>query len=408
MTAPSLPDRILLDDPAPLLGWIASDPREADFDRVDVCEVWGLVAIATLARSQAPMLALRETVGRTGASRFAHALGLGEVAAGSPPIRAAEPARTVKLTRLSDFSAVEPAAFQISRLLIGEEDEDTRKAISYVLVELLRNVLQHSQDRLGAVVAAQVGQRSSGRSGVQIAVGDAGIGIFRALSGMHPDLASAEAALERSLWPHLSGSFPMGLTGSPSQSNAGLGLFFISEIAKLEMGKLVISSRGATLVLEGGEEGDQHSFRFLQPPGLGFPGTLVAFEIPLGAVADYKGMMETIQERAKQRQPGREVHRWLRFEPAPAGVPPLLVSYICENTLAAAEKAHDLEPRLFRREPVALDFRNIEICTQSFLHALLYGPLRIAWARQAPIYVANAAPAVRSGLQFLESYALGG
>ena len=106
--------------------------------------------------------------------------------------------------------------------------------------------------------------------------------------------------------------------------------------------------------------------------------------------------------------PGREVHRWLKFEAPPVGVSPLLVSYICEDTQAAIQTAQDLEPRVFRRDPVALDFRNIEICTQSFLHALLYGPLRIAWARQAPIYVTNAAPAVRSGLEFLESYAPGG
>ncbi len=407
--SPPVPDRILLDDPGLLLRWIASDPAELDFDRIDVCEIWGLVALATLGRRERGTLSIRETIGETGASRFAHALGLDEVVAGTPPIQVAEPERTVKLTRLRDFSAIEPAANQISRLLIARDDlADTRKAVSYVLVELLRNVLQHSQDDLGAVVAAQVRQRGSDRSGVQIAVGDAGIGIFKALAGMHPDLQSPEAALERALWPHLSGSFERGLTGSPSQSNAGLGLFFISEIAKLELGKLMISSRGATLILEGGEEPDQHGFRFLQPTGLGFPGTLVAFEIPLGEIADYEGLMGTIQRRAQERQPKRQVHHWLRFEAPPPTISPLLVRFICENTQAASETARELEPRLFRRDPVALDFRNIEICTQSFLHALLYAPLRLAWARQAPIYIVNAAPAVRSGLEFLESYALGG
>ncbi|MBI5495715.1 MAG: hypothetical protein HY904_11890 [Deltaproteobacteria bacterium] len=42
------------------------------------------------------------------------------------------------------------------------------------------------------------------------------------------------------------------------------------------------------------------------------------------------------------------------------------------------------------------------------LHALLFEPLRFAWAAQAPIHVINAEPAVKAGLDFLERYALGG
>ncbi len=409
MTTAVPPNRILLEDPAPLLRWLDGKPGAIDLDQVDVSEIWGLVALATLGRHEHPALSAEPTRGVTGASRFAHALGFHEVIEGSPPIEPAEPARTVKLSRLRDFAAIEPAASKISRLVIADDPfEDTRRAVGYVLVELLRNVLQHSQDPLGAVVAAQVGAHS-GRSWVQVAVGDAGIGIFEALRGMHPSLDSARAALERALWPHLSGAFEQGMTGSPTQSNAGLGLFFISEIAKLERGKLVIASRGATLLLEGGEEPEQHTFRFLEPEGLGFPGTLVAFEMPLGEVADYGRLMETIQARAKERQPKRNVHRWFTFATPPVDLRPFLVSYTSENTQAASEfSARELEPRLFRRESVALDFRNIDICTQSYLHALLYAALRVAWARQVPIYVVNAAPAVRSGLEFLESYALGG
>ncbi len=403
------PRRIVLEEPAPLLRWLDGGPEEVDLDRIELSEIWGLVALATLGRRERASLVPARTRGETGASRFAHAVGFGDVIEGSPAIEAAQPARTVRLARLRDFVAIEPAAGRISRLIISDPQfEETRRAVYYVLVELLRNVLQHSQDPLGAVVAAQVDWRGQ-RDRVQIAVGDAGIGIFAAMKGMHRSLDSAQAAIERALWPHISGAFEQGWTGSPNQSNAGLGLFFISEIAKLELGKLVIASRGATLVLEGGEEPDQPTFRFVEPKGLGFPGTLVAFEMPVGEVADYGGLMEAIQARAKERQPRRVVHRWFTFDPPPPTVRVFLVSYASENTQAAAEfSERELEPRLFRRESVALDFRNIDICTQSYLHALLYAALRVAWARQAPIYVVHAAPAVRSGLEFLESYALGG
>ena len=55
-----------------------------------------------------------------------------------------------------------------------------------------------------------------------------------------------------------------------------------------------------------------------------------------------------------------------------------------------------------------LDFRGMRFCTQSYLHALLFEALRLAWAKRVPIYVANVEPAVRSGLELLEDYALGG
>ncbi len=55
-----------------------------------------------------------------------------------------------------------------------------------------------------------------------------------------------------------------------------------------------------------------------------------------------------------------------------------------------------------------LNFDGIDVCTQSYVHALLFEPLRVAWALKVPVYVKNAAPAVRSTLSLLENYALAG
>ena len=134
-----------------------------------------------------------------------------------------------------------------------------------------------------------------------------------------------------------------------------------------------------------------------------------AFEMPLGSVADYNAVIATITERAAERTPRRVTHRWLTYDAAPDGVPPLLVHRIAEDTVEAHKAAREtLEPRLVKREPVALDFRDVELCTQSFLHALLYEPLRLAWALQVPVFVTNARPGVRTGLSLVENYALGG
>ncbi|WP_414640927.1 ATP-binding protein [Archangium sp.] len=275
-------------------------------------------------------------------------------------------------------------------------------------MELLRNVVQHSHAPKGGVVHAELWNEESGRPMLQLAVADAGIGIPASLRTLHPNLSDAEAALEKSLWPHISGTFEEGLTGT--QQNAGMGLFFIAEMAKLTGGTLLIATRGATLLLSGwvDEEGN-HALRFIEPRGVGFPGTLVVFELPVGGVVDYPALIETIKERAKARTPQRAVHRWVRFDPAPPEATVFEIQKQAENTPAAIQLAqNEITPRILRREPIVLDFSGLRILTQSYLHSLLFEPLRLAWALRTPIHVRNVEPAVRSNLELLENYALAG
>jgi hypothetical protein len=65
-------------------------------------------------------------------------------------------------------------------------------------------------------------------------------------------------------------------------------------------------------------------------------------------------------------------------------------------------------PAIVQKRAVELDFTGLDLCTQSWLHALLYEPVRVAWALRSPIHVVGAQPAVQEGLRFLEAYALGG
>jgi hypothetical protein len=181
-------------------------------------------------------------------------------------------------------------------------------------------------------------------------------------------------------------------------------------MAKLTGGTLLIATRGATLQLAGwvDEEGN-HSLRFIEPRGVGFPGTLVVFELPVGGVVDYPALIDRIKERAKERTPQRSIHRWIRFDPAPAEATVFQVQKQAENTPAAIQLSQsEITPRILRREPIVLDFSGLRILTQSYLHSLLFEPLRLAWALRTPIYVTNVEPAVRSNLELLENYALAG
>ena len=401
-------EAITFDSPIDFLTWCASNWGQQpalDLNELMFCDVWALAALACLTF---PERTRRPRVVHEGAGpvvRFAHAVGMQAIAGGGAPTLH-EPSRTVKLTRVMKREEIERTAQRMSELLIsGEENRDARLAARYVLVELLRNVVQHSQDPLGAVAAAQrmgTDQRRR-RPMIQLVVADAGIGIPSHLQRKHPHITDYRQALERALLPHISGTFEEGLTGS--FENAGLGLYMITELARQTRGSLLIATTGAALVVTP----ESPSPRFLGPLGIGFPGTLVAVELPSDEIQDYESLMKSVLQKAEERTPKRATDRWLSFSPAEAGAVRIAVESAREETLAAAAIATEqIMPAIVQKRPVELDFTGLDLCTQSWLHALLYEPVRVAWALRAPIHIVGAQPAVQEGLRFLEAYALGG
>lgn len=386
-----------LDDAGDALRWLQS-PHALRLDDVDGAGVYVLVALATLARQSGAQR--REVIVGAGPfSRFAQALGFEDVVAGVEGHGAREPHRTVELTHLRWDARVDPVGVSIARLMSGASNGQTFDGLKHVVVELLRNAAQHSGDKGGAVVAAQVSEQG-GVPWVQVAVGDAGIGVYQHLSYFHRDLTSVQEALEKALHPHYSGAFAEGQSGT--DENAGLGLFVTSELAKVTGGRLLLASRGDALLVRA-----QQQPQFLDHGG--FPGTLVAFECPLLALRDFSTLFAEIIAKAEARTPKRASSGVVSFDEAPPAVLRLLVQVASEDTVEARRYAAEtLIPRLIEGESFLLDFRGWEVCSQSYLHALLYKTIRMAWASQKKIYVTNAAPAVKSGILWVESYALGG
>lgn len=399
------------DRPEPFLTWVSADwdtLPALDLGRLRYLDPWALVALGSLRLEERTRRPPLQREGEGGAGKFARALGLDALARGHEP-PAEEPGRTVRLTHVRKPGEIEPMAERMASLVIGDpRSEDMRLAIRYVLVELFRNVLQHSRDPLGAVAAAQFmgPAQHRNRPMIQLAVADAGVGIPRSLHRAHPALVDYRQALERALLPHVSGTFAEGLTGS--FENAGLGLYIISEMARQTGGRLLIATTGAALVLQ--SDGESASPRFLQPLGTGYPGTLVAFEIPTDAVQDYRALINSILHKALERTPKRAADRWLSFSPAAEAAAERVGLWpLRENTPEAIAVAKaKIRPALLDGRPVELDFDRLDLCTQSWLHALLFEPIRLAWAMRVSIHIVNADPAVCEGLRFLEAYALGG
>jgi len=98
--------------------------------------------------------------------------------------------------------------------------------IRYVVSELGRNVLEHSQSPVGGFVCAQYYKN---QKRIAIGMADAGIGIASAIRHSHK-AASERTALKLALTPGISGATPK-IGGN--ETNAGAGLFFIRSIAKV-------------------------------------------------------------------------------------------------------------------------------------------------------------------------------
>jgi len=401
-----LPERLALASPEAFLGPVSAAPWfYLDLDDLAGVELWVLVALCALSRRQRPDDERCDVLHRSksAAGRFAHALGFDSAKDGQTAPKAVDLSRTVPIHRVTFGQSAEKSARALAALAIPDDaEEDSRIALTYVLEELLRNVLQHSGDALGAVVGAQrmdAGKGGYARPMIQLAVADTGKGILESLRRMHA-VHDPLAALEMSLRPHISGTFPEGQRGGPD--NAGLGLFFTAEMAKLTAGRFLLATRGGALFLEGNDEDNSHRLSALSS-GTGFPGTLAVFELPL-EVRDGEALLDTIRQRANERMPRSVSRTSLIFEAPPDGVRVFRVGAGGETADAVKELAEEIRDHLSSSLPAAIDFTGIRVATQSFLHALLFHPLRIAWALGVKLYAFNADPAVRSGLAYLESY----
>lgn len=370
-------------------------------DDLALVEMWALVGIAARARADGPAPLAVDWTATTPARGFAQGVGFFEVVQGTSSRGTGAAGRTVRLTRVSEERDIGPASWEIARLMVGDEPTHAlaHDTSAYVITELLRNVIQHSEDLLGGVVGAQLNDRGrhADKPVYQVAVADCGRGVRASLSRTHTDVFDDDVALEQALWPYHSGAFSPGQSGG--EENAGLGLFYISEMAKALSGRMLIASGGAALVI------DPSLPRRIDRLSCGFPGTLVAFGVPVLSSMDFAGLFEDISQLARERSPRRVSRGLVRLDAPPEGTPRFLVNAFLENNEEALRLAREqLIPRMVRGEPVALDFVNVRVITQSFAHALLFEALRFAWAGKSHVFALHAAPVVQSALRHLEMY----
>lgn len=168
--------------------------------------------------------------------------------------------------------------------------------LRYVLSELIRNVLEHSLSKEGAIVCAQYYPKSNT---IRIGIADTGVGIWKTINQAHSPKNDLEA-IRLALIPGITGTTA---TEGGTDYNAGAGLFFIKSIATVSKDFFVIYSgnamykllkrKGKRTVLHGDPFKDRHSKRQDLPI---WNGTAVGIDMSLGTTQEFSSLLKLINE----------------------------------------------------------------------------------------------------------------
>ncbi len=254
-------------------------------------------------------------------------------------------------------------------------------ALSYVMKELARNVLQHANSRIGGVAIAQ---HFPERKALQVVLCDLGRGIRDSLQTRYPELRTDLEAARMAVLPHASGAQGGGGPYGDAQENAGLGLFFSREIAWRAGGSFWLASGKALLGIRGDLESVRESrpatpervYRSIHP----WPGTVVVVDFPTEGVHDFTEILKecrTLAEEAR-RMSGPAGLDFLGSKAEVEDTFTVRVLDFDENTKEAHRiRDAEIRPRIERGENVILDFEGVRVPTTGFIHALLDEVMKI-------------------------------
>jgi len=221
-----------------------------------------------------------------------------------------EPAgRFIPLTQVNNSKDL--SNFIVDMIPLLHLDPNQSEPIKYTISELVRNVLEHSDAKYGAIVCAQYYKKSNT---IRIGIVDTGIGIKKAIAISHK-VASDSDALKLALTP--------GITGTTSRAggtefNAGAGLFFIKSMAKFSRDFFVIYSENAMYKLLKPEANSKRPRLYIDPYkdrhsiGDNFPcwqGTAVGIDISLTQREDFSELLDYLRDiYAKAVREQKKIH----------------------------------------------------------------------------------------------------
>ncbi|WP_186019061.1 STAS-like domain-containing protein [Burkholderia gladioli] len=312
------------------------------------------------------------------------------------------PDRTVKLTRVSSSSEIAPFASRVMDIL-QIDDEELAGAVQYSLIELLRNVVQHSGSQGGGVAMAQY-YPNTGL--VEICVADMGVGVKTTINEAYPEIDSSLKAIKLATLPHVSRTFaPSGYTAM--RDNAGLGLFFIKQIASLSGGSFFLASKEALIDIWGDKKGEQRKLYKLAKNG-GWPGTFAYLQLRRETIADFDGILTVCRRMAAEarKYPSELALDFIEEVPEVENLVVVNVKRFEEDVEQAAKVRDDVVlPTIASGVMVVLDFSGVKFATQSFVHALMYKVIRDGQQIGSTLSIACCSNSTREAVMAVAAYA---
>jgi len=362
-----------------------TDELVFDFRENRFIEPWALVqfvAYGLWVRNQLQLPVRAETDPANAANRYVRTMGIDHVLqTGESTPAWDESTQNTGLHVLRTHADVKRFVESAARLGGGPTAESI-DALKYGMAELGRNVVQHATSPTGGVAIAQFFPEART---VQISISDRGRGLRSSLERNYPELRTDVEAAKLAVLPHSSGApelplriqYKDELGPYSTPENAGLGLFFCKEIAWRARGAFWLASKTALLGVTGDDQAAQHRvYRRINP----WDGTSVTMHFPVEGIVDFAGLLSVCQNlsRAARTSSGEAGLDFVEELPEKFDGERILVVDFLEDVEQAADvRRSRLLPAVKDGRWVVLDFDGIRFATQSFVHALLYEPLRI-------------------------------
>jgi anti-sigma regulatory factor (Ser/Thr protein kinase) len=230
---------------------------------------------------------------------------------GLPLTKHAPEGRFIPVTQIRDQAGLNE--FIVDMVPLLHADPEVAGPIKFVVTELVRNVLEHSRSRVGAMVCAQYYRKTER---LAVGVADMGIGIRRSISQSHKPSSDLDA-IHLSLRPGVTGATTR-LGGN--EENAGAGLFLTKSIASASQNLFVLYSGSAMfkLLKTDGEQSvllaDPGADRATREESLpSWPGTAVGIDMSVSTHAQFSELLAEIRQayhldvrdrkKAKYRRP---------------------------------------------------------------------------------------------------------
>ncbi len=334
--------------------------------------------------------------------RHLERLGLPQILGYDVKVVSHETQRICPLTRIQTSKEIAPFVTSVMELL-DIDDIEVADAVKYSLVELLRNVVQHSRSKIGGVAAAVYFPHSGL---VDVVVADVGCGIKSALREAYPEINSDMKAVKFALMPHVSGTFTSGSYHN-MKDNAGLGLFFTKEIASRSGGGFFLAS-GNMMASSWGNSDGSPGKNYFQAKGQGWRGTFALLQLRKDSIGEFNALLAHCRDIAAEARKDRSEFM-VDFLDDPLEIEGLITINVKEFEedveAAAIVRDEQIIPYLKDGDLVVLDFSGIRAATQSFIHALMYKTFREGEQLLSGLTIACADNATEEAIRAVAAYA---